>query len=267
MPSFSSHLEVLSLLPKTNCRQCRQASCLAFSVAVLQGKKATADCPYYQGSESPESGGGPGQESDLERDMRKTLENLQQQVREIDLEKAAERCGGLYRQGKLTLHCLGKPFSVDAAGAVHADCHVNRWVSIPILNYILDCTGRKPREEWIPLRETRGGADWWRLFGQRCEKPLKKVIDDYTDLLELLVEIFAGEPAPDSFDSDIAIVLHPLPRLPVLLCYWKIEEGMDSSLHLFFDVTAEENLRIEAIYSLCVGLVTMFEKISQTHGK
>jgi hypothetical protein len=60
---------------------------------------------------------------------------------------------------------------------------------------------------------------------------------------------------------------HPLPRLPLLLCYWKSEEGMDSSLHLFFDVTAEENLRIEAIYSLCMGLVTMFEKIAQTHGK
>ena len=32
------------------------------------------------------------------------------------------------------------------------------------------------------------------------------------ELLELLVEIFAGEPAPQRFDSDIAIILHPLPR-------------------------------------------------------
>jgi Domain of unknown function (DUF3786) len=126
---------------------------------------------------------------------------------------------------------------------------------------------REPRGEWLPLRETRGGADWWRLFEQRCEKPLKKVIDDHTELLELLVEIFAGEPAPDRFVSDIAIILNPLRRVPVLLCYWKNEEELDSALHLFFDITAEENLRIEAIYALCAGLVTLFEKIARTHGK
>jgi hypothetical protein len=267
MDHFSSHLEVLTRLPKTNCRECRQASCLAFSVAVFQGKKSIADCPYYEAAGTPGSRGGAGEESVMDRDMQKALENLQRRIQETDLEKAAARCGGIYHHDQLTLLCLGKPFSVDAAGAIHADCHVNRWVSVPILNYILDCAGREPREEWIPLRETRGGADWWRLFEQRCEKPLKKVIDDYTELLELLIEIFAGKPAPASFDSDIAIILHPLPRLPILLCYWKSEEEMDSALHLFFDVTAEENLRIEAIYSLCVGMVTMFEKISQTHGK
>lgn len=267
MAHFNSHLEVLTLLPKTNCRECRQASCLAFSAAVFQGKIKLGDCPYAEGKESPGARGGLGQESALEKETREALEGLRGQVRKIDLEQAAERCGGLYNPGRLTLLCLGKPFGVDSAGTVYSDCHVNRWVAVPILNYILDCAGREPRGEWTPLRETRGGADWWRLFEQRCEKPLKKVIDDYTELLELLVEIFAGEPAPDRFDSDIAIVLHPLPRLPLLLCYWKSEEGMDSSLHLFFDVTAEENLRIEAIYSLCAGLVTMFEKIAQTHGK
>ncbi|MCU0579026.1 MAG: DUF3786 domain-containing protein [Desulfobacterota bacterium] len=267
MPSFSSHLEVLSLLPKTNCRECRQASCLAFAVAVFQGKKTVADCPYWAEGKSAESREGAGAESAPEKDQREALEKLQKRVREIDLARAADRCGGLYHQGKLTLLCLGKPFSVDSAGVIYSDCHVNRWVAVPLLNYILDCTGREPRGEWLPLRETRGGADWWRLFEQRCEKPLKKVIDDYTELLELLVEIFAGEPAPDRFDSDIAIVLHPLPRLPLLLCYWKSEEGLESSLHLFLDVTAEENLRIEAVYALAVGLVTMFEKIAQTHGK
>lgn len=267
MPKLSSHLDVLSRLPKTNCRECRQASCLAFSVAVFQGKKTLADCPYLEDGGTTEIRKDAGEASPIERDMAKALKNLQQRFREIDLAEAAGRCGARYNQGKLTLTCLGKPFSVDAEGLIYSDCHVNRWVSVPIMNYVLDCAGKEPLGEWIPLRETQGGADWWRLFGQRCEKPLKKVIDDYTELLELLVEIFAGEPAPERFNSDIAVIIHPLPRLPILLCYWKSEDGMDSSLHLFFDVTAEENLKIESIYTLCVGLVTMFEKIALTHGR
>jgi hypothetical protein len=267
MTRLTSHLDILNRLPKTNCRECRQASCLTFSVAVFQGKKTLADCPYLEEEGSTSARMGAGEGTSILRDAQKALENLQARIREIDLAEAAERCGALYNQGKMTLTCLGKPFSVDAAGGIHSDCHVNRWVSIPILNYVLDCAGREPGGEWIPLRDTKGGTDWWRLFEQRCEKPLKKVVDEYTELLELLIEIFAGEPAPDRFNSDIAVVIHPLPRLPILLCYWKSEDGMDSSLHLFFDRTAEENLKIESIYSLGVGLLTMFEKIALTHGK
>ena len=267
MTQLSSHLDVLNRLPKTNCRECRQASCLAFSVAVFQGKKMLTDCPYLEEKGPTVSRGDKEKGSPIERDAEKALEILQQQIRDTDLAAAAERCAAQYNQGKLTVSCLGKPFSVDAAGVISSDCHVNRWVSVPLLNYILECTGQKPRGEWIPLRETQGGADWWRLFGQRCEKPLKKVIDEYTELMELLVEIFDGEPAPAIFNSDIAVVIHPFPLLPILLCYWKSEDGMDSSLHLFFDITAEKNLKIESIYSLSVGLVTMFEKIALTHGK
>jgi hypothetical protein len=261
MLQFSSHLDVLGRLPKTNCRECRLASCLAFSIAVCQGKNNIQDCPYLGSPENRK------EVNPIERDMEIGMKALQNRIRGIDWSAAAERCGGKYNQGKLALSCLGKPFSVDEFGIIHSDCHVNRWVSFPILNYILDCAGREPKGEWIPLRETKGGADWWRLFGQRCEKPLKKVIDDHTELLEWLVEIFAGEPAPEMFNSNISVVIYPLPLLPILLCYWKSEEGMDSSLHLFFDISAEENLNIESIYSLCLGMVTMFEKIALTHGK
>ena len=54
----------------------------------------------------------------------------------------------------------------------------------------------------------------------------------------------------------------------MLICYWKPDEedGLESDLNLFFDVTAEENLSIEALYTLGVGLVMMFEKIALSHG-
>jgi len=41
---------------------------------------------------------------------------------------------------------------------------------------------------------------------------------------------------------------------------------LESSLNLFFDSTAEDNLNIEAIYAITTGLVRMFEKIALTHG-
>jgi hypothetical protein len=62
--------------------------------------------------------------------------------------------------------------------------------------------------------------------------------------------------------------LHPLPTVPILICYWKPEpeDGLESNLNIFFDLTAEENLNIESIYTLATGLTIMFEKLALRHG-
>jgi ArsR family metal-binding transcriptional regulator len=38
-------LDVWSLLPQTNCKQCGEATCMAFAVGLLQQKRALAECP------------------------------------------------------------------------------------------------------------------------------------------------------------------------------------------------------------------------------
>lgn len=38
-------LEILKLLPRTNCRECREPTCLVFATQVAQGIKAPDDCP------------------------------------------------------------------------------------------------------------------------------------------------------------------------------------------------------------------------------
>ncbi|HUV51072.1 MAG TPA: (Fe-S)-binding protein [Anaerolineae bacterium] len=49
-PSYKSAskpviLEILKLLPKTNCRECREATCLVFATRVAEGAKDENDCP------------------------------------------------------------------------------------------------------------------------------------------------------------------------------------------------------------------------------
>ena len=266
MVKLGNHLEVYKLLPKTNCRDCGLAACLAFAVAVMQGQKRLADCPYLPeevGAQAEDPGGQRPQAGD---DIQQRVLAMQAEVRQGDLAQAAQRLGLPLRDNRLIVACLGKEFSLGPDGIV-SSCHVNPWLSLPILDYALHGAGLEPRGRWLPLRELPGGADWGNFFEHRCEKPLKKVIDEYTDLFELIMDVFAGQPAPEQFDSDIAVLIHPLPRLPILLCYWKPEDGMDSALHMFFDASAEENLSIDSIYILGVGLVTMFEKIARTHGR
>ena len=78
--------------------------------------------------------------------------------------------------------------------------------------------------------------------------------------------IFAGTQVERHHDSDISVVLHPLPLVPILICYWRPEEGLASSLNLFFDKTADANLDIGSLFSLGAGLAQMFQKLAQRHG-
>ena len=266
MPGFDNVMAVFKLLPKTNCRKCNDATCLAFAAAVFQNRRPLADCPCVSSEALAQFSGKAPERKDPAVELEKVLATLKQQVTGVDLASVAKRIGAGFADGRLTLRILGKNFSVDGRGDFYADIHIHQWIAVPVLNYILQCGGVAPSGNWVPLRELAGGKDWYRLFGQRCEKPLKQLADTYTDLFEDLIHLFNGRQVENHYASDISLVLHPLPKLPILICYWKPEDGIESSLNLFFDDTAEENLNIESIYALAVGLVVMFEKIALRHG-
>lgn len=136
----------------------------------------------------------------------------------------------------------------------------------PFLAYVLYGKGRAPEGKWISYREVKGGRERYGLFQKRCEEDMRRIGDGYPDLFKDLVEIFQGREVEPQFASDISVVLLPLPKVPVMICYWRPEEGLDSTLNIFFDATVDENVGNDGIYSLCAGLMTMFGKLAERHG-
>jgi hypothetical protein len=126
--------------------------------------------------------------------------------------------------------------------------------------------GVNPTGNWVSLRELKEGAERYPLFQKRCEEAMKRVADTYPDLFDDLVHIFSGRQVPEQFASDISVVLAPLPKVPVMICYWMPEEGLASSLNVFFDETADRNLDVGSLFSLGAGMAVMFEKLAARHG-
>jgi hypothetical protein len=52
----------------------------------------------------------------------------------------------------------------------------------------------------------------------------------------------------------------------MMICYWKPEDGLESSLNLFFDKIVDDNLDIGSVFSLGAGMAQMFEKLALRHG-
>lgn len=265
MASINSAMDIFKLLPKTNCRKCNEKTCLAFAAAVFKGKRNMNECPYLDQETIDQYQGGINSLKSVEEDMAETVEGLKEKIQTIDLTAAAERIGGRYAGNKLIVKILGKDFGIDKDGNFYTEIHTIPWVAIPLLNYVLYSKGKPPTGNWIPFRELPNGRERAGLFEQRCEKPLKRIADAYMDLFKDMLEIFDGMKT-DNVASDIGIILYPLPKVPILFCYWKPEEGIESSIHIFFDETVASNLGAETLYTLCAGLVNMFEKLAVKHG-
>ena len=50
MAQFKNAMEIFKLLNKSNCRECKEATCLAFAAAVFQGRRKLNECPHLDQS-------------------------------------------------------------------------------------------------------------------------------------------------------------------------------------------------------------------------
>lgn len=265
MPNLNNTVDILKILDKSNCGKCNMPTCLAFAAAVARGQKILNDCPGIRKDDIDQFGGGPQERKPSDVEMEKTWKRLMDRFLQLDLASAAERLGASFKNDRLTLTVLGKPFSVDSKGKFYSDIHIHHWLTSPVLHYVIDGKGVEPSGKWVPFRELKGSKDWLLFYEHRCEKPMKKIADTYPDFFADMLDIFSGTQVERHYDSDISLVLYPLPKLPILICYWKPEDGMASDFHIFFDENAEENLNIDSIYSLMTGMLIMFGKIAQRH--
>ncbi|MEJ5358682.1 MAG: DUF3786 domain-containing protein [Desulfobacterales bacterium] len=258
--------EIFKLLEKSNCGNCGEKTCLAFAGAVFRGMRRLEECPRLDPPVLREYAGGADPAKVPEAEGTAHFAKLRAELARLDFNSAAARIGAEARDGKIALKVLGKEFAVDAQGNFHTDIHVNPWVAIPFLTYVLYGEGLAPTGRWVSFRELRGGRERWALFQKRCEESLRRIADTYTALFDDMVHLFGGREVAPQFASDISVVLDPLPRVPFMICYFRPAEGMDSDLKVFFDETADRNLDIGACFALGVGLAQMFTRLAGRHG-
>jgi len=266
MPPPKNAMEIFQLLDMSNCRECGEKTCLAFAGAVFQGQRKLAECPKLDRETIERFSGDVQNQNTAEQTRDEYLKQLKREIAGHDLAAAADRVGATFSGNKLTLKVLGKDFSVDTEGHLYADIHINPWVVVPFLSYVLYGKGLPVAGNWVSFRELKDGQERYPLFQKRCEAPMKRVADIYTNLFDDLVHIFSAKQVEEQFESDISVVLQPLPKVPIMICYWRPEDGLKSSLNVFFDETADENLDIGSVFTLGAGLAQMFGKLALRHG-
>ena len=258
-------MEIFSLLDKSNCRLCGEKTCLAFAGAVYTGRRKIAECPHLKSTTAASyaEGGAVDERNVEENDY---VIELKKRVQQLDYREVATRIGVEVNGGLLSLNVCGKPFALDEQVRFHTDLHIISWLIVPILEYICNSKGEVPQGNWISFREIPGGREKYGLFQKRGEQTLKTLADRFPDFFDDIIHMFDGRNVAQQFASDISVVLYPLPLVPIMICYWMPEDGMESSLNIFFDQTVHANLGIESAFFLGTGLAQMIEKLALHHG-
>ena len=163
MTRLNNAMEIFKILPRTNCKECKVPTCFAFAAAVFKGDKKLADCRHIEKAALDTFEVGNSDSRTLEREEVQALRQLQQEIRGMDLASAADRLGASFSGDKLTIKCLGKDFHVDSRGYVTSEVHVHGWITVPLLNYVISCSGKDVSGNWIPMRELKTGP-FGRVF-------------------------------------------------------------------------------------------------------
>lgn len=271
MTQPQSPIQIMQLLDSSNCGQCGEVTCTAFAAAVFRGQRSLSECPRVDERLLSQSAGEDRSKPDpvelSEREMRERMENMQSRIREIDLSAAAKRVGGYFDGKLLWILILGNQLALDQQGRLHTAIHHNFWVALPVLDYVLHASGVEPAGNWKPMRELPGGGiSWSGLFSQRCEKPLKEAADAAPELFAELLQMFYGRKPDSETGADIATILYPLPKVPIMITYWGPEEDLESHLSVLFDANTDKNLSLASLFALGTGLGLMIERLVRTHG-
>lgn len=267
MDKIKNPLELYRFLKKTNCGQCLLPSCMAFSVAVIQGRKPLADCPYLDREALARLAGKIAKRASFEVYREEVLAELRGAIAGIDFAAAEARLEAVLVDNKLSITCLGKEFQIDRGGSMFSECHINTWIHVPLLHYVVHCKGMPLTGEWVGFNELKFSAEWGQFFGHRVEEPFRQLADAHPELVFEILDVLGACDPGNPVSADRSLVVLPLPRVPFLINYWQPEEGFDSKLSILFDRSADRNLNAESVYLLGRGMVEMIRQLIVRHSR
>jgi hypothetical protein len=241
-------LEIYKLLPKKNCGECPQKTCMSFAVALQADPDCTDKCTYLE----------PEKLSAIKsmltrKDWRDDLiGRLKGEVSKLDIFGAASGLGCSVKGNKLIVRCIGQDYSIARDGTISPDAR-NKWIAILLLHYVRSKGEGQFTGKWIDFEELKGGFVKKSTFVRDCEEPLRQLMNEDLEMTASMLRRL-GATRIEGFKADYACILDLLPKVRTLILYHKGDDELPSSLKIVFDGATGNFLDVESLVFLCEGL-------------
>jgi hypothetical protein len=258
------------LLPKTNCRDCGLATCLAFASMVVSEQWPLEKCPHietdvierYRGELAQQYAQGKWTRKDPAEDA---LQWARQRAASMRLEDLPARIGGelIVTDGEAVLKLpyfsdyviIGKNTIRKADGGA-----LNHWEQVFIYNHMAQGGSADPTDTWKGLEQIPNTISKIKSMRQHVELPLIDHFAGKPDALKATASALGALDISDHYgNADVTLKFQPLPKIPVLLLFWDAEpeDGLEAQVKLLFNETITRHLDIESILFLSERLCNL----------
>ncbi len=249
-------IEIYKRLPKTNCGDCPQKTCMAFGLALLKGEASVDDCPHLQSDSREELS--RIKPTDWRLDL---IESLKGEIRQLNIKEIAPSIGAAVRDDSIIIKCLGTEYTITPEGDIETEGHINPWIKILLLHYIRTRGQGEPTGRWVSFSELKSGMVKAQSFERECEIPLMEALNDDFNHVDRLLTML-GAKRVEHEPAEYAWLFYPLPKIPVLILYWS---GEEPALKVLFDSIVDRFLDVESLIFLMEGLIHIIRQSKIQH--
>ena len=119
--------------------------------------------------------------------------------------------------------------------------------SILVVRYLLQAGASPLLHTWQPYRDLKDGAQFSGFIKANIEDKIARAFQGKRAVLEERLSALGASPGGADVRGDLALVVHPLPKLPVLCLFWDSDEEFPASFQFLFDASAPSYLDLEAL--------------------
>jgi hypothetical protein len=170
-------------------------------------------------------------------------------LRAGDPARAALNAGYAPEEGSrhIVLPFLDRSYRLGLPGLAFADRdqparEVPLQEQVLLLHYLQAAEHPLPEGTWIAYREIPGAAFYFEAFVKRAVNPLKGAFGANPEALRRAAAHLGSRPGGS---GDVALIFHPLPRVPLQLVLWQGDEEFPAEANILFDRTAGRMLSPE----------------------
>ena len=177
----------------------------------------------------------------------KVCEELLDVVRQTGAAANAPMLLGSVEEGVACIPLFGEKCCVRRDGVYKDAAKLDTIGSILVVRYLLQAGDAPVLHSWLPYRDLKDGAQFSGFIKTNIEDKIALAFQGRRAALEQRLSALGASPGGPDVLGDIALVVHPLPKLPVLCLFWDRDEEFPASFQFLFDASAPIYLDLEAL--------------------
>ncbi len=253
-------LDLVKMLPRTNCKECGYPTCMAFANHVLREGESPRKCPYWQPHDLAfveQSLRNQGADSAYPDHLFSARKFVQGKIKDYDFSKVAKKIGArlVEDEGKvfLIVNLLERLYRVDKEQIEPFDDGPHDlWEHILLYNYVAEAGGRPLTGNWVPMESLPDSLAKRKVFVSGCEEKIAAAYSGQPEFLRQSLKLLKADFPDLESNAEVAAIFYPLPMIPFQLLFWDadLDDGFAAQVKILFDETVLNYLDIESLVFL-----------------